>query len=508
MIAKSKILDEHGRPHERQIDMRSELGEMLDRARSRGKRQVSATYDAARDSIEHRNYWANSDRYDADSASSPSVRETLRQRSRYDTYNNGYSDGIAQTYATDVVGVGPTLRMETPWPKFNRMVELQWYLWARRVNLRRKLWCMAHAKHVDGEAFAVARHNPRLRHPVKVDLVLYEAEQCQTPFMPIAEKGYIDGIRFDEFGNPLWYDILREHPGATNGMLLDLVPERVDAKFVLHWFKLRRPGQHRGIPECTSTLNIGAAARRWREAQIAAAELAADLSLFIQTAFQPDNIAKVAPMSMMDVQKGTVTALPEGYGAFQMKAEHPHANSESFQQSLINEQARPKSMPRNKAMCDSSAYNYASGRLDHQTYYATIDDVDREDANDTALDVLFDVWFEEAVAAFGWFGGKPRELNDVPRMHGWNWPSHRVVDAVAEARANDIRLKHGGTTLTALFASAGLDFEDELLTMTQDCYGDTSPESIAEMRTLIRNAIYNAQSQQASMATATKEGDE
>ena len=52
--------------------------------------------------------------------------------------------------------------------------------------------------------------------------------------------------------------------------------ERIAADRVLHWFKMRRPGQHRGVPECASTLNTGAAARRWREATLAAAETVRD----------------------------------------------------------------------------------------------------------------------------------------------------------------------------------------------------------------------------------------
>ncbi len=45
------------------------------------------------------------------------------------------------------------------------------------------------------------------------------------------------------------------------------------------------------MPECTSTLNTGAAGRRVREAVIAAHETAADFSVLLKTAFQPDEMA-------------------------------------------------------------------------------------------------------------------------------------------------------------------------------------------------------------------------
>lgn len=423
--------------------------------------KLRATYDAARTSTEMQNIWANADHFDADSAHSPTVRQALVSRSRYEIANNGYADGIASTYATDLVGVGPTLRMQTGSDGFNRMVELTWFLWTKATHFRRKLWCMAHAKHGDGEGFGVVRRNPNVKHPIPLDVVLYETEQCHTPYLSFGEVGYIDGIKFDSFGNPEWYDLLHQHPGGTSGIIYDPVAERVPAEFMLHWFKMRRPGQHRGVPESSSTLNTGAAARRWREATLAAAETAADFSVILKTAFQPDQVGSMVPMDTFEVQKRMMTAVPAGWDANQMRAEHPNAQYEAFHKTLINEQARPKSMPFNKAACDSSSYNYASGRLDHQTYYAALD-VEREDGNDLVLDPLFSVWFDLAVVRFGWLGGNPEAIGPGAKLHLWDWPKHRVADVEAEANANQTKLKSGQAFPHSLFSDAGLDFEDEL----------------------------------------------
>ncbi len=427
---------------------------------------MQATYDAARTSDEFKNYWANADSYDADSAHNRSVRQSLVSRSRYELANNGYADGIAQTYATDLVGNGPALRMQTGSPGFNQMVEFQWYLWTKAIHFRRKLWCMAHAKHGDGEGFGVLRRNPRVGHAIPLDVVLYETEQCQTPYVPFSDPGYIDGLKFDEFGNVQWYDFLSYHPGSTNGFNIDPTPERIPADMVLHWFKLRRPGQHRGVPECSSTLNTGAAARRWREATLSAAETAADFSLLLKTSLNPDQIDPVSPMSSLDIQKRMMTALPMGWEAFQMQAEHPTANFEAFHKTLINEQARCKNMPYNKAACDSSSYNYASGRLDHQTYYAALD-VEREDCNDLVLDPLFDAWFDLAILRFGWLGGDPAAVTRAARVHLWDWPKHRVADVEAEANANKTKLLSGQIGLHRLYSEAGMDLDDEIAEMAK-----------------------------------------
>lgn len=442
-------------------------------------RRLRATYDASRTSNEFQNYWVNADRYDADSAHDKSVRHTLISRSRYEIGNNGYSDGIAQTCATDLVGIGPTLRMQTASEGFNRTVELSWYYWCQATQFRRKLWCMAHAKHSDGEAFAVLRRNERPGSPIPLDLQLYEAEQIQTPYLPFDQPGYIDGIRFDDSGNPLWYDLLRYHPGTTRGVTYDPVPERIPADRMLHWFRLRRPGQHRAVPEMSSTLNNGAAARRWREAVVASAETAADYTFLMKTQMTPEEADAVAPFSTMDISKRQMGFLPAGWDPFQPKGEFPTATHAEFHKTLVNEQARPKSMPYNKAACDSSSYNYASGRLDHQTYYAALD-VEREDCNDLVLDPLFAVWFDLAIVRFRWLGGDPSAISRLAHAHIWDWPKHRVADVEAEANANATKLTSGQIGLHRLYSDAGLDLQDEIAAMAQ-AFGVTEDEIRARL---------------------------
>jgi len=182
--------------------------------------------------------------------------------------------------------------------------------------------------------------------------------------------------------------------------------------------------------------------------------------VMLETQYEPDELDAAEPFSTLNIQKRMMTALPNSVRASQLKAEQPNATFEAFHKSLINEQARPKSMPYNKAACDSSSYNYASGRLDHQTYYAALD-VEREDCNDLVLDPLFDVWFEAAILTYGWLGGNPDAVSPQARAHLWDWPKHRVADVESEANANDKQLKNGCKSLAAIHTEAGEDYADE-----------------------------------------------
>lgn len=434
---------------------------------------IHARYDAAQDSPQHRNYWAAADSYDADSANSRSVRHKLVTRSRYEVGNNGYADGMTQTHVNYLVGTGPALRMKTGSQRFNRMVEKEWGRWAKAVQLRRKLWTMAHAKLGDGEAFGVAKDNPNVRHQVKLDFCLVETEQCQTPRLPHGTVGYIDGIEFDDFGNPHTYDILPHHPGGQFTHFAN-EPDRVPAEFILHWFQLRRPGQHRGVPEFKSTLNVGAGSRRFREATIAAAETAANHAGVLSTGFQPDTIDQVRPLSEFEIDKNMMTALPMGWSMEQMRAEHPNATYESFNRAQISEQGRPKSIPYNVAAADSSKHNFASGKLDHLTWFRGIE-VERQDGDDLVLDPLFRLWFFEASLVFGWVWSQEFEP-----AHEWSWPPLPVADEKSRAIANKTNLETGVVSPSDVVN----DIDDHIQKLAAD-YGISEDE--ARQRLLKRN---------------------
>ena len=106
----------------------------------------------------------------------------------------------------------------------------------------------------DGEAFAILVNNPGVQSPVQLDLMLVEADQVTTPLGFQSGRNYVDGIQFDRYGNPLFYHVLAEHPGdmGIGYATFDTIP----AAAMLHYFRVDRPGQVRGIPEITPALML------------------------------------------------------------------------------------------------------------------------------------------------------------------------------------------------------------------------------------------------------------
>ena len=420
---------------------------------------VRARYDAALDGPDNRKHWSAADHLSADAAMTPEVRKTLRSRARYEVANNSYARGIVSTLANDVVGTGPRLQLRGPEPAVNAAVEDAFEAWALAVNLADKLRVMRMARAETGEAFAILARNDALPGPIKLDIRLVEADQVANPYHYASGGGAVDGIEYDAFGNPTGYWILRTHPGAMAAMSFeaDLTP----AASVLHYFKPDRPGQSRGIPDITPALPLFAQLRRYTLAVIQAAETAANFAGVLHTDSPAGGEADaVEPLDSIELERNAILTLPGGWKLGQVDAKQPTTTYSEFKREILNEIARCVNMPFNVAACNSSDYNYASGRLDHQTYYRAIR-LDQSQLATTVLEPILRTWMREAILVAGLIPpGLRAAMEIVP--HEWFWPGSEHVDPLKEARASQVRLESNTTTLAAEYARQGKDWEAEV----------------------------------------------
>ena len=331
-------------------------------------RLLRGRYDAAVTNPDNRQHWANADGLSANAANSPDVRRTLRNRARYEVANNSYAKGIVLTLANDVVGTGPRLQLLTDDADANRRIEREFALWSQSIRLAEKLRTLRMACAADGEAFAILVNNEELPGAIKLDLRLVEADQVTTPDLSFLSRNpAIDGIVFDRAGNPVEFHVLRNHPGELRGAnRLDY--ERIPAESVVHLFRCDRPDQRRGVPEITPALPLFAMLRDYSLATLDAAKAAAYFSGILYTDAPPSGEADaVEPLDPIELDRNMLLTMPGGWKMSQLHAEHPSGTYADFKREILNEIARCLNMPFNVAAANSSGYNYASGRLDHQT---------------------------------------------------------------------------------------------------------------------------------------------
>ena len=267
------------------------------RSRTPPKQTVKARFDAAQTNKDNYRHWAAADHLSADQEASPEVRRTLRNRSRYEVSNNSYAKGLVQMLANDTIGTGPRLQMLSGDEDFNDQIETEFMRWADAVHLPSKLRTMRMARCQDGESFAVLATNPKVKHGVKLDLMLVEADRISGDLKWLEDDTSVDGITFDHWGNPTDYRVLKYHPGDTRYAPGDEAIH-VPAEYMLHIFRQDRPGLHRGVPELTAALPLFAQLRRYNLAVLSAAEAAADFAAILYTDAPPNGESdEVEPMA-------------------------------------------------------------------------------------------------------------------------------------------------------------------------------------------------------------------
>lgn len=416
---------------------------------------IRASYDIARPTTESENLWKHVDSLSAAEANSPTVRKIIRERARYEVANNSYADGIVDTLAADTIG--PEIQLQLGDSVLAQKTETAFSSWARAVNLWAKARTMRRAKTVDGEAFGLMVTNRKVDDRVKLDLRLIECDMVES-WTSAMNENEIDGIRFDDDMNPIQYRVLKTHPGDYRRFLKSLAGEWVKREFVLHYFSEIRPGQVRGVSELVPSLSLFGELRLYTKAVINAATRAAEMSGVMQTNLPPENVAAdlADPLTTIEAVRNAIVSLPEGWTLAQLKAEQPTTTYDMFKREIITEAGRCVSMPSNVISGNSSDYNYASGRLDYQTYDRGIE-VERSDFRHAVLDRIYATWLDEYRVVAGLNNAQVAELE----AHDWLYAGRGHVDPGKEANADDIRLRNGTVTRARLCGKQGNDWKRE-----------------------------------------------
>ena len=437
--------------------------------------QVNARFDNARHTPDTESLFRNVDSLAAVAALSPDVRRTVRDRARYVVFNCPYAWGMLDTYSTDVVGPWVTVSFPRGGvaESVRDEISLAFDAWALKVGFWEKLKTLVRAKTTDGEAFATFFRDPTVvdeTNQVTLNLAPIECDRVESWTDMITRENEVDGIRFDQFGHPTEYRILKYHPGDYRSIrnIRARAGEWVKASNVIHYFEVMRPEQVRGVSDFVSALEIPADQKSYRSSVTSAAINAASISGVLSTDQVPEcyddddaSLGKCAmdvkPNTPFRVQRGMLVTLPEGWKLQQLQAQQPTSQYPDFVRSLIAEMARCLSMPVNIAMCDSSQHNFASAKLDHTTYGDKINSV-RSTLVTKVLDRVFFKWLEEYAVIKRL---SPQTLQALRRTE-WLFTERANADVLKDASADNTRLGNATTSYATLYAKDGKDWKREV----------------------------------------------
>lgn len=428
-------------------------------------RLIRGTRFDALTNIDLLNHWRWADSRSIDASLDPYTRQQLRNRARYEVANNSYAFGVALAISNAVVGSGARLQILSGLNDNRDIIKrTEWDFaeWCVEINLAEKLRAMRFARFQDGESFAILHTNTKLRSAVKLDVMPIGAERVSGSYINLDPMN-IDGIQLDEDGNVVSYRVLTRHPGdVAIGTAQYIVDAQVyQASQVLHWYRRTTTEQHRGAPELTAALNLFALLRRFTLAVVTAAETAADFAAVMYTDSPGDygGAKTPKPFETYDIERGLMMTCPEGWKVGQLKSEQPTTTYKDFKREILGEIGRSLQIPVNIISGDSSSYNYASGRLDHQEYQKAIR-VDQAQASNVIMRPIFREWWREYSLA----QGLPRTTPSV----AFYWDGFEHVDPLKEANAQAVRLAAHTTNLSIEYGKQGRDWEDELLQIARE----------------------------------------
>lgn len=433
----------------------------------RGERR--SHYDAAKTTDENRRHWAEADQLTATAALTPGVRQTLRDRARYEARNNSFMAGVVRTLVNDTVGRGPRLQMLTPDPGLNAAVEDLWRSWASAADWGLNCRLMAGVRYVAGECFALpfdSKRMDRLGVPVTLGIKLVEPDQVADPFSSYLSRATgDDGVVCDENGEPTAYKILKRHPGDYRMALLGLEADTVRAEDVVHWFQPERPGQLRGVTPLAPSLPIFGQLRRFTSATLTAAEVAAMLAGVLELpdsqlgTSNGDADTQFETMDTIQLVRGMLLTVPGGGKVTQFKPEQPTTNYDTFVRSKLKEAGRCLNVPYGRMAGDYTQHTYSGGRLEEELYWGDRE-IERDSFRAKVLDPWFYLWLDFArfaLPALAAYRGRWWQLK-----HAWQYDARPTSDPVKDATGDELNLTNGTDTLADIAAREGLT-EDELL---------------------------------------------
>jgi capsid protein len=421
------------------------------------KRDIRGRYDAAQTGHENENHWAAADSLGPIASNETLVRNKLAYRARYERDNNPHLYGGIRLHGLSFVGTGPRLQLSMGESLYasTRKVETDFAKWAKAIRLADKLRQMVEAAPIDGESFAQFIVNPRVEGPVKLDLRVIETEQIKTPDFRLDMA--VDGIEIDDDGNVVNYHLLDEHPGDAQGWTQDYTT--VPVANMLHWLRRVRAGQYRGVSELASSLDTCGQTRRYAKATLGKQELNANIAGVIES----DNILPDtgdAPtfetMEEIDIPRMGLMTMPAGMKAKPFDTAQNATGYREYMMMNHGATARPILLPLNYYTGDSSNFNFASGRMDHLPYQASVWS-ERERFETEILSKVIRNYYRIASEA----GLIPA---DLPRFDewsiSWHWDGFPSLDQKDDEHAREVRLKNGISTLSEECAAEGKDWRE------------------------------------------------
>ena len=394
---------------------------------------VKARLDSTVTTRHNAKYWNS-----AESGITPQVidrmtNETARNRCRYEYLNNVVMFGAGLTKTAYNIGVGARLQLLTKDKEWNKHLETEFQYWCEDVRWNKNFRLAPKCLLYDGEYFLRFRRNPKIK-PTQLDITVLDGRLLRTPTEYIADTNVVDGIRYDQYFNPVCYYFQKVN---RNPVYIKTEFEEIPAEQIIHFFDYFLPNQFRGLPESQAGISQLAMGRMLTKHVLAIAEIAARSPMVLETDVPAEGAAEVDGSLMVDLDPYQVVAMPEGGKINYPKSPQFAVDLNAANLGINNQFGMGTGLPSNAINNDSSRYNFSSARLDRSSA-GVLSEIRQSDFITEILSPLYSKW-HRVQANFdkvAWDASREYgEARRVPRRYTFpEWPSVNPKDDAMEKK--------------------------------------------------------------------------
>ena len=273
------------------------------------------------------------------------------------------------------------------------------------------------------------------------------------------------GVLVDEWHRPRQYAFFSRHPGDTL-FINQPTAERnhifVEAKDVIHLAKFDRPGQTRGIPWLSSSIQRIHHLQGYEQSEIIARRVSSAQMAWITTPegeLSGDDV--VDEERVYDMSPGSIRYLAPGEQIHVPNLDSPSGQFEPFVRAMIRALSAGIGVSYSTLSRDSSQTNYSSSRLDLLQDQESFKALQRQ-LREIVLEPVYKEWLELSV-----LGGSlnlPNYTTEPQRYQvaRWMFKSFGWVDQMKECTANQLAVASGFKLQSQVLAEQGLDLEEFL----------------------------------------------
>lgn len=400
--------------------------------------------------------------------------ETLRNRSRYLVRNEAYATRAIDAYESNVVGSGI---MATPKAKTKGRADkfkLEWMDWAESVacdfdsrNNFYGLQGLAMRGIAEGGEMLLRRvwtNESGSRMPFQVQLLEGDFLDISKDGETTQDGGFIvQGVEFSPTGRRRAYWLWDQHPGDQSiSFKKRIESKRVDAKDIIHLFRVERAGQVRGVPWLAPILIRMKDHSDWADATLLRQKLAACFTAFVTDTSGVDTDLGGDSTDGYTLgeklEPGIIELLKPGQSV--EFANPPSASDfESFSVPQIRAMSAGLGLTYEVLSGDYSRVNFSSGRMGWIEFHRNIEKWRWQMLIPHMCTGVWK-WFCEAAAIMG--------MGSDPVVSLWTPPRREMIDPVKEVNATKEQIKGGLKSLSEAIRENGYEPEEVMKELAED----------------------------------------